>query len=149
MRGLRHDLRFALRAIRNNPGFTAAVVLTLALGIGANTAIFSVVNAILLRPLPFHEGDRLVRIYQVPKGGSEHISLRQETFLAVKEQGQFFEDIVGQRYMSLTLAVPEGPERIAGLGVTEGWLRTLGVKPYWAETLRPQSSAPAPTAKWF
>ncbi len=134
---LAQDTRYALRMMRKNLGFTAVAVLTLALGIGANTAIFSVVNAILLRPLPFHEGDRLVRIYQVPKGGSERISLRQELFLAVKEQGQFFEDIVGQRYMSLTLAVPEGPERIAGLGVTEGWLRTLGVKPVLGRDFTP------------
>ena len=129
MESIWQDLRYSLRMLARNPGFTTVAVLTLALGIGANTAMFSVVNAVLLRPLPFREGEQLVRLYQVPKGGSQRISIRASIFLEIKEQGQFFEDIVGQRYMDLTLATPEGPERVAGLGVTEGWLRTLGVEP--------------------
>ena len=81
------DLRFGSRMLRKNPGFTTVVVLTLALGIGANTAIFSVVNAVLLRPLPYFEPDRLVQL-RMDRSGSSSTVIGSAPFVEVKAQSQ-------------------------------------------------------------
>lgn len=123
------DLRTAVRTMRRQPGGTLAVLLGLALGIGANVAIFSVADAVFLRPLPFPEGDRLVRLYKVRGGGPPYISLRPRAFLEVREGGTFFEAIVAQRYTALTRTTPDGPHRVVGLGVSRDWSETLGIEP--------------------
>ncbi len=74
------DLRVAVRTLVRQPGFAVLAVLTLGLGIGANTGFFGLVRAVLLRPLAFHEDHRLVRVYQVQRGGSARLSLRPQTF---------------------------------------------------------------------
>src|SRR5687767_11036346 len=87
MAELREDLRFAIRLLRKNPGFTAVAVLTLALAIGANTAIFSVVNGVLLRPLPFSEPERLFRVFRkAPDQRTTPISVQLYSLLVAHAQ---------------------------------------------------------------
>src|SRR5262245_20401792 len=94
-----NDLKFALRQLRKSPGFTLVAVLTLAIGIGANTAIFSVVEGVLLRPLPFPHAERLVRIYETLDENdvrSASLNLSDRTVARFREFGRdIFEDIAG------------------------------------------------------
>src|SRR5882672_9710942 len=88
------DLRFAVRMLRNNPGFTAVAVLTLALGIGANTAIFTIINTILLRPLPYEDPDRLVTLWESnPQRKLDHARVTPPDLAEWREQSGSFEDI--------------------------------------------------------
>src|SRR3954464_3438570 len=88
-----NDLRFAFRQLLKNPGFTAVAVLTLALGIGANTAMFSVVNALLFRPLPFREPERLVWIANLGRGGLSGVTTRVVNFEEWRKLNKSFEDL--------------------------------------------------------
>src|SRR6185503_10529612 len=101
---LQQDLRYAGRALRRNPGFTLVAVLTLALGIGANTAIFSVINGVLLRPLPYPTPDRLVRVFTSFRGsGTERYAVSQPEFIDYKGLTQVFENAAAFSGASLTL----------------------------------------------
>src|SRR5262249_39537480 len=89
-----HDLKFAIRQLLKNPGFTAVVVLTLALGIGANTALFSVVNGVLLRPLPFPEQERLVTLWESnPRAGIDQQAVSPPNFNDWRQQSRAFEEL--------------------------------------------------------
>ena len=122
------DLRFALRQLRKSPGFTLTAVITLALCIGANTAIFSVVNAVLLRPLPYPHSEQLVRVF----GSQPQLALAPSSpanFLEWKEENQVFERIgtyVGQGF---NLLGGDKPERVIGARVSADLLPLLGVQP--------------------
>jgi predicted permease len=122
------DLKYALRTIRRSPGFALAVVLTLALGIGANTAIFSVVHSVLLRPLPYGEPGQLVRIYgRYPEFGRTSTSLPD--FQDWRAQSHAFEEMAA-RYNTAFVLTGEGePERVIGDRVTANFLSTFGVRP--------------------
>src|SRR3954451_14313894 len=94
MSTLIQDIRYGLRILLKQPAFTLVAVITLALGIGANTAIFSLVNSILLRPLPFREPDRVVRMLQAsPKLGLTSWGVSQADFAAYREQNRSFESV--------------------------------------------------------
>ena len=130
---LKQDLRYALRSLRVSPGFTATALLTLALGIGANTAIFSVVRGVLLEPLPFPQADRIVRVWNVnraqgiergPLSEPDFIDWRTRNKLAESMGGYFFAD--GQ--IGLDLTGKGNPERISAALVTDGFFRTLGTR---------------------
>src|SRR5215475_15360661 len=96
------DLRFAFRSFRKNPGFTCAAVLTLALGIGANTAIYSVIDGVLLHPIPFPDPDRLVAIYQKTPS-SDRNAVSYPNLLDWQRSSQTFEAIAGWREDLFTL----------------------------------------------
>ena len=134
MEELWRDIRFAARTLVKSPGFTLVAVATLALGIGANTAIFSVINAILLRPLPYPQAERLVFLTewseQVPEMSFSIANLKD-----VRDQASVFESIVGYNGQNFVLtgagaagAVSEA-ERINGRQVTSGMFATLGKQP--------------------
>ena len=91
MTTLLQDLRFGVRTLRKRPGFTAVVVLTLALGIGANTAIFSVVNAVLLRPLPYRNAERLVWMAGNVRGGTNRASVSPPDYVDYRAQNTVYE----------------------------------------------------------
>ncbi|MCG8458981.1 MAG: ABC transporter permease [Holophagales bacterium] len=121
------DLRFALRSLRRSPGFALAAVLTLALGIGANTAIFSVVHGVLLRPLPYENGDELVLLRQgTPE--SERIPFSIAEFFDYRQQLESL-DLVEHHSMSFTLLGRGEPERVSTGVVSHDFFSVLGVKP--------------------
>jgi predicted permease len=128
-----NDLKFAFRQLLKNPGFTTVAVLTLALGIGACTAMFSVVHAVLLRPLPFREPERLVWIENVGSGGLSARTTRVDNFLEWREQNGSFEELGAYfaffDYERFTLLDHGEPRRLRGVGVSKNFLDVLGVRP--------------------
>ncbi|OLE97158.1 MAG: hypothetical protein AUG75_11610, partial [Cyanobacteria bacterium 13_1_20CM_4_61_6] len=120
-----HDLRYALRVLGRNPGFTFIAILTLALGIGANTAIFSVVNAVLLRPLEFRDPSRLVIVAE--KSSFPVISTSYQNWLDWRQQSQSFESLEATRGTTLTLTGAGEPERLNARMATAGLFPLLGV----------------------
>src|ERR1044072_8017111 len=112
MSTLFQDLRYGARILLKQPGFTLVAVVTLALGIGANTAIFSLVNGILLRPLPFREPDRLVRLIQAsPKLGLDTWGVSQAGFAAYRDQNHSFETVALLNNSAVNLTGQGEPER--------------------------------------
>jgi predicted permease len=128
------NLKFAIRQLAKAPGFAAVALVTLALGIGACTAMFSIANAVLLRPLPFHEPQRLVWIENEGQGGMSARTTRADTFNAWRDQNTTFEALAG--YFAFfdfvrrqTLTGAGEPERLRAVGVTDNFLPVLGVTP--------------------
>jgi predicted permease len=121
------DLRYAIRTLIKTPAFTLVVVATIALGISANSAVFSVANAVLLRPLPYPDPDQLVVLNELgPRGGS--ISISYPSFLDWRRQAKSFERMAGFRGNSFTVSGVDSPGRITGLMTSAGFFEILGVK---------------------
>lgn len=125
MDALRQDIRYALRTLRRYPAFAAVAIITLALGIGANTAIYSVVDAVLLRPLPWPDADRIVIVYGT-RGESHTEGLPYLDYLDWREQNHSFEDLGVFRGQSVNLTGTGTPERLIGSFVTASTFRLLG-----------------------
>jgi putative ABC transport system permease protein len=123
------DLRFALRMLLKNPGFTAVAAITLALGIGANTAIFSVVNSTLLRPLPYREPDRLSFLTIDRREQGHRFTVSNSDFLMLRDGMQSFETLAAYQPGRINFRAGGEPERIPGMWVSADFFSTLGVSP--------------------
>jgi putative ABC transport system permease protein len=137
------DVRFGLRLMAKKPGFTFIGVLALALGIGANTAIFSVVNAVLLSPLPYQHPERLVWIWETNPGGdikTEPASM--PNFNDWRTQSQSFEEIAGFSNAAVTLTSEHEPERIPGSIITANFFSVLGVQPLMGRSFAAEENGP-------
>lgn len=137
------DLRFALRQLIKAPGFTAVAVLTLALGIGASTAIFSVINGVLLRPLPYDQPEELMRLYHRRSSGLAKSGYAGGGFFSVRQDNRTFATLAAWFNTNFSLA-PEGaePEIVAGAQVTEDFFATLRITPLLGRTFRAEEFSP-------
>jgi len=144
MRNFLSDLRLGLRLLRRNPGFAATAILLLALGIGANTAIFSVVNAVLLRPLPYQDPDRLMQLWHVPPAksfpGMTTFSVSPANFLDWQRQNTSFEEMAAYSGRILNLGGKDRPESLFGATVAPGFFSILRVQPALGRTFAPDEN---------
>ena len=137
------DLRYGIRMLLKNPGFTTIAVLTLALGIGANTAIFSVVNAVILRPLAFKEPDRIVHLWERElKRGADRYPLAPPNFIDYRDQSRVFEQIGAYSPQNFNFTGVAEPERLDGVRASAGVFAALGVNPLLGRAYRPEEEQP-------
>ena len=147
MSGLAEDLRYALRQMRKSPGFTVVAVVTLALGIGANTAIFSVVNAVLLRPLPYPNSGQLVVLWeQNPHRGWFENIVSGENFLDWQKQNKVFAGMAAFESNSFNIIGNQHAEEIAGERVSANLFSVLGVQPFRGRLFLPEENRQDKTA---
>jgi putative ABC transport system permease protein len=140
LRDVRQDLRYAARTLRKQPAFTAAAVLTLALGIGANTAIFSIVNTVLLQPLPYPDSSRLFVVYQFATRGGDRARFSAENFLDVQREARSFEALGAYAGTGFTLTGRGEPEFVMGQMISAELLGVLDMQPLIGRALRPDEN---------
>lgn len=138
MQNTLHDLRFALRLLARKPGFTALAVITLALGIGATTAIFSVVYPIVVEPLPYPNANRVLMIYEREKKDGERSYLGFSTFADFVRDSKSFESMAAMGYGSVTMTGGDQPEVLASQHVSPAYFDVLGVHPAIGRGFRPE-----------
>jgi MacB-like periplasmic core domain/FtsX-like permease family len=139
MTGLFQSARYVMRQLRRSPGFTAVVLITLTLGIGANTAIYSVVNAVPLRSLPYKESDRLAVLWQTDKETGENRNQLSYTDLEeYRTRNHTLQSIVAFGDWSAVFAEPGSPERIFGMLVGDGYFSLMGVTPLLGREFLPE-----------
>ena len=137
------EIRYAVRSLLKHPGFTAIAVVTLALGISANTTIFSTVDALLLHPFSFPNQDRLVVVFEQNRAtGMMRGSVSPGNFVEWRDQNQSYEELVAIQQRAFDVSDGSTPERIPGYQVTKGFFQAIGVKPALGRTLLSEDSEP-------
>jgi len=141
---LTQDIRHAVRSLAKRPGFAALAIVTLSLGIGATTAIFSVVQAVLLRPLEYPRAERLVKVNGLDEASGEVSNLSPADFLDFQRDAASFSRMGANGFVGLaTVTGGQGePDRVGSVQVTEGFFPTLQVQPAMGRTFLPEDDAP-------
>src|SRR5437016_1889656 len=146
MRNLVADFRYGLRILLRNPGFTLAAIVVLALGIGANSAIFSIVNAVLLRPLPYQDASRIMQVWHVPPAksfpGMSFFSVSPANYLDWQSQNRSFEQLAAYGFESFNVGGGERPEAIRGAAVAPGFFSILRAQPVLGRTFAAEEDRP-------
>ena len=148
MQSLIQDIRYGVRSLSKRPSFVVIAVITLGLGIGANTAIFSVVNAVLLKPLPFKDPERIVLLWGfIPKYAqtSDKLPSSAPNYLALASQSQSFEQLSAFRSWTWQLTGGAEPEQLQGARVSANFFSAVGVSPILGRTFDPQEDDPNPS----
>jgi predicted permease len=137
------DVRYGLRGLRHNLAFTVVAVCSLALGIGANTAIFSLVNAVLLKPPPFREPERLMMVWENQPGlGVNGDQVQPATYLDWKTQNHVFEDMAALSWQTFNITGDGEPEKVPSYGVTANFFPMLGAQPALGRAFLPEEDTP-------
>ncbi|HVF58076.1 MAG TPA: ABC transporter permease [Pyrinomonadaceae bacterium] len=142
LEALLQDIRYGVRVLTKHKGFTFVAVLTLALGIGANTAIFSVVNELLLRPLPYRDADRVVMLWEVTQSGRRQNTTSRANFRGWREQSTTFESMAAFSDQRLNLTGDGEPEEVSAQLATPELFRVLGVEPILGRVLAEEDARP-------
>jgi len=143
-----HDFRFALRLLKKDPGFTAIAILTLALGMGATTTIFSVVNSVLLRPLPYQNHDRLLRVQETHSGAPASgvtfstFGLTYATFLDLEREAKTIENASAHRAWAFNVTGGSEPQQVPGALVSGNFFNVLGSNALLGRTIQPEDDQP-------
>src|SRR6187431_647960 len=138
-----NDVRYALRWLRRSPGFAGVAVLSLGLGIGVNTAMFSLVDAVLLRPLPVAHPETLVDVFTSSVDGDAYATTSYPDFLDLKAQNSVFSDMLGYSPMFAPLNLGDRARLVMGHVVTSNHFEMLGVPAFLGRMLRPQDDEPS------
>src|SRR5919204_2081943 len=136
--GLAHDLRYAFRTLRKAPRFTAVAMLALALGIGANTAVFSVVNGVLLQPLEYPDPDRLLKIFETTPEFGTTTAVAYPNYLDWRRESRSFSDMGAFRHDDFNFTGAGEPERLSGEYVSASLFPVLGVTPFLGRNFQPE-----------
>jgi putative ABC transport system permease protein len=138
---LRQDASVGLRLLARSPGFAAVAILTLALGIGANAAIFSALDAVLLRPLPFPQSGRLMQVFETREDGGSN-SVSGGAFRDWREHSNLFDSLTILSPVAFNLRASGTPERLNGMEVSHGFLRVFGLHPILGRDFLPENDRP-------
>src|SRR5882672_12310218 len=138
METLIKDIRYGVRSLGKRPAFTIIAVVTLALGIGANTAIFSLVNTVLLRPLPVPHPEQLVEVYGTFHNGADYTIQSYLNYKDYRDRNDAFSGLVAYRFAPMSLSHEDRNERVWGYLVSGNYFETLGVQPFLGRNFVPE-----------